>query len=199
MFRRTKQAVKAIIIIILILTCQAGYSQYADSLNIAPNPFDTSTYIYYGLANNDTVSLDIYNMAGKTVKSFMHDSLINSGYYSIYFPSDALVNGIYLVSLKLGTHKIINKKIIKNKMSSVIENVSLNDHLLYPNPTNDLLTISINGIKNIVITDLGGKTCKTIKTRENKISLADLKSGGYIISIFSFDNKLLSTRKVVKL
>lgn len=189
---------KILTIIILFLTFQTGYSQNADSLSISPNPFDTSTYIYYGLANNDTISLDIYNNVGDTVMTFMHDSLINAGYYSIYFPADTLAYGIYIVSMKLGTHKIINKEVVRNNMSSVTENVSLNGLLLYPNPTSNLLTISINGIKNIIVTDLSGKTYKSIKTRENKISLADLNAGTYIISVFSFDNKLLATEKVIK-
>ena len=190
---------KTFTIIFLLLTCHAGYTQNVDSLNIAPNPFDASTYIYYGLANNDTVTLYLYNFLGQTVKTFIYDSLINSGYYSIYFSADSLVNGVYFVSLNLGTHKTISKKVIKNNMNSVIENEPFVDYGLYPNPTSNLLTISINGIKNIVITDLGGKTCKTIKTHENKISLADLKPGSYIINVFSFDNELLSTEKVVKL
>ncbi len=129
----------------------------------------------------------------------MHDSLINSGYYSIYFPSDSLTNGIYIVSLNLGTHKTITKKVIKNSVSSTDENLFLNDPVIYPNPTNSLLTISLGGVKNIVITDMLGKPCKTIRTRENNISLADQKPGSYIIKVFSVDNKLLLTEKVVKL
>jgi hypothetical protein len=190
---------KTFTIVIFLLTCQAGYTQNSDSLNIAPDPFNTSTYIYYGLANNDTVSLDMYNYVGQPVKTFMHDSLMNPGFYTIWFPADSLVDGVYFVILKLGTHKTIGKKAIKYHLSSVAENVSLIDNVLYPNPTNNLLTISITGIKNIVITDLGGKTCKTINTRENIISLADLKPGSYIINVFSPGNNLLSTGKVVKL
>ena len=130
---------KTFIIIILILTCQAGYSQNADSLNIAPNPFNTSTYIYYGLANNDTVSLYLYKMNGQTVKTFMHDSLINSGYYSIYFPADSLADGVYFVMLELGTHKIIGKKAIKYNTSSVVENESLKYSTLFIRSTNSSL------------------------------------------------------------
>lgn len=190
---------KTLTIIVLLLTYHIGHTQNVDSLNIAPNPFDTSTYIYYGLTNNDTVSLYLYNYLGQTVKTFLHDSIHISGNYSIYFPCDSLVNGVYFVRLNLGTHKSITKKVIKNSMSSVVENASLTEYVIYPNPTSNLLTISINGIKKIVITDSGGKTCKTIRTSETKISIADLKPGNYIINVFSFDNKLLFTEKVVKL
>ena len=188
---------KTLTVTILLLISHSGYNQNVDSLNIAPNPFDTATCIYYGLADNDTVSLYLYNLYGQTVKTFMHDSLMDSGYYSICFRADSLVNGIYFVGLNLGSHKTINKKAIKNSMSSVVENVSLAGTVLYPNPTSDLLTISIDGIKTIVITDLGGKTCKTITTCGNRISLSGLKPGSYIINVFSVDNKLLLTGKVV--
>jgi hypothetical protein len=138
-------------------------------------------------------------MLGQTVKTFIHDSLLNSGYYSIYFPSDSLTNGIYFVSLNLGIHKTITKKVIKNSVSSIGENLALNELVIYPNPTNNLLTISLGGVKNVVITDMLGKPCKTIRTRENSISLADLKPGSYVIKVFSADNTLLLTEKVVKL
>jgi hypothetical protein len=190
---------KTFIIIILTLISKLTYSQNIDSLNITPNPFETATSIYFGLANNDTVTINIYNNVGDTVKTFMQDSLINAGYYSIPYSADSLANGTYIVSLKLGTHKTINKLIVKNNATTVIENLSRNDHWkIYPNPTSNLLTISISGIKNILITDLNGKTCKTIKTRENNISLADLKSGSYIIRVFSTDNKLLSVERIIK-
>jgi hypothetical protein len=190
---------KTLLITILLLISYAGYNQNVDSLNIAPNPFDTATCIYYGLAHNDTVSLYLYSMSGQTVKTFMRDSLINSGFYSICFRSDSMVNGIYFVGLNLGSHKTINKKVIKNSMSSVVENASFNGYEFYPNPTSNLLTISIDGMKTIVITDLGGKTFKTIKTRENQISLEGLTPGSYIVNVFSVGNKLLLTGKVVKL
>jgi hypothetical protein len=190
---------KKIVCIILLLTCHAGYTQNVDSLTIAPNPFTTSTYIYYGLAGNDTVSLYVSNMFGQTVKTFMHDSLINSGNYSIFFPADSLPDGVYLVRLDLGIHKTIVKKAIKYYLSSVVENLPSTGNVLYPNPTSNLLTISINGYKTIVITDLAGKWCKTLKTSEKTISLNDLKPGSYIITVFSVDNILLSTEKVVKI
>ena len=190
---------KSITIVIMLMTCHTACTQTADSLNIAPNPFDTSTYIFYGLANSDTVSLNLYNFVGQNVKTFIHDSVMNPGYYSIYFPADSLKDGVYFVSLNLGTHKPIVKKIIKYHMSSVAEKGPSNEYILYPNPTSSLLTIPIDGGKNIVITDLAGKICKTIQTRDNKISLPDLKSGSYIIHVFSLDNKLLLTEKIVKL
>ncbi len=186
-------------IAIFISSFTNSYSQNLDSLKITPNPFVTETDIYYGLANNEIVSLTIYNRWGEVVKAIIKDSLISAGNYSVHFYPDSLIDGIYIVALKLGTRKMLSRQIIKNSTTSVIENLHLNNSLkLYPNPTNDELTVPINGIKNIVITDLNGKVCKTIKTTENIISIADLKSGSYLISVFSDENLLLLTEKVIK-
>jgi hypothetical protein len=67
-----------------------------------------------------------------------------------------------------------------------IENFAKNDKItFYPNPVNDNLNISSHtAIKSITISDVVGKTVRTIKNAENiqSINLSDLKQGVYILS-----------------
>lgn len=191
---------KKIATIIFILAARVGFSQSIDSLRVSPNPFNVDTYIYYELSNNDTVSINIYSMLGQTVKTVMKDSLINSGYYSFHFYSDSLVDGIYFVSLKLGNHKTINKKMLKNSAISILESKLFKTNVKpYPNPTCNSITISIDKMKKVVITDVNGKICKEIATDDAVISLAGLKAATYFINVFSADNKLLMVEKIIKL
>lgn len=67
----------------------------------------------------------------------------------------------------------------------------------FPNPTNDLLTIPIDGEKNIVVTNLQGQIQKTIKTDSQLISLLDLPVGIYIVAVFNEDNEQLILRQLV--
>lgn len=69
--------------------------------------------------------------------------------------------------------------------------------LIYPNPTTDLLTVSIDGQKTILITNISGQTCKSFKTYDKTVSLSDLPTGDYIVSVFNADNKLLTTKQIV--
>jgi hypothetical protein len=196
---KTQICIKFVAIVIFVLMFINSYSQNFDSLRIAPNPFITETEIYYGLANNEIVSLTIYNRWGEVVKAIIKDSLISAGYYSVRFHPDSLVDGIYIVALNLGSNKTLSRQMFKNITISIVENFQLNKSLKpYPNPTNNLLTIPINGIKNIVFTDLNGKICKTIKTTDNTISIADLKSGNYLINIFLDENILMLKKKIIK-
>ncbi len=69
--------------------------------------------------------------------------------------------------------------------------------LIYPNPTTDLLTVSIDGEKTILITNTNGQTCKSFKTYDKTVSLSGLPTGDYIVSVFNADNKLLTTKHLV--
>jgi len=48
-----------------------------------PNPFSNGTTIHYSLEHFDTVSIEIYSMEGKRVKTLMSNKPHASGVYSI--------------------------------------------------------------------------------------------------------------------
>jgi hypothetical protein len=68
---------------------------------------------------------------------------------------------------------------------------------MFPNPTIGLLTIPIDGEKNITVMNLQGQTIKTIKTETKTISLEDLPTGNYLVSVCNNANKLLTTRQII--
>lgn len=68
---------------------------------------------------------------------------------------------------------------------------------IYPNPTTNLLTVSVDGLKTILITNTIGQNCKSFKTYDKTVSLSDLPTGDYIVSVFNADNKLLTTKHLV--
>ena len=76
-------------------------------------------------------------------------------------------------------------------------NERLNDINLYPNPTNDLLTIPIDGQKTILITNMQGQIIKSIKTSQRTISINNLPTGHYFVSVFNNDNILLITKQII--
>ncbi len=69
----------------------------------------------------------------------------------------------------------------------------------YPNPTYDILNIDFEGPKTITVTKMMGAECLRQKTNNTSISLLNLDSGIYIVSVYSQDNKLLTKQKVVKI
>ena len=60
------------------------------------------------------------------------------------------------------------------------------------------LMISEEGNKHITITDINGRIVKSFSTEEREISLLDLASGQYFITILTDKNELILTQKIVK-
>lgn len=83
------------------------------------------------------------------------------------------------------TYYVDDASVVDNTVLG-IEDFAKNDKIsFYPNPVNDNLNISSDAtIKSIIISDLVGKTVRTIKSAENiqSINLSDLQQGMYILS-----------------
>ena len=67
---------------------------------------------------------------------------------------------------------------------------------IYPNPFTDVVQIKGIEAKRIEITDINGKTKKVMVQDPNYVDLSHLKSGMYVISVFTDKNKW--TQKIVK-
>ncbi len=59
-----------------------------------PNPFNPSTKISYSIPTEGKVSLSIFDMTGKEVKSLVN-SVQTAGYYSVSFDGSNLASGVY--------------------------------------------------------------------------------------------------------
>lgn len=84
---------------------------YSFSLNQNyPNPFNPSTNISYSIPHSGFVSLKIYDVLGKEIKTLVNTNQ-PSGYYEIEFNSDNLASGIYFYKLQAG-ESLDTKKMI---------------------------------------------------------------------------------------
>ena len=132
-----------LLIVLLSFFSKLMFSSNGDTLMVNPNPFDSVTVIHFEIANNDTVSLDIYNAWGQTIKTYYNSTVLSSGSYTINFNGDTLPNGIYFVRLKVNSTKTFNVKLIKVTNAVGLKENSLPENILiYPNPTSSILNIS---------------------------------------------------------
>lgn len=192
-----KKAKQLLLSALLTLLAGTGFSQTTDSLSVFPNPFAVSTTIHFDLVQSDTITLRVYNNFGLTIHSYYESAILESGSYDINLNGDSLGNGIYFVLLNIGSNRKITRKAIKVGTTSRLEVIKTSpEDFIYPNPTTGWITIPQIGYKTIELTDLNGKMVKSITTDQYEISLANLPTGQYVLSILT--NKR-ATRTVHKL
>ncbi len=75
-----------------------------------PNPFNPSTKIEFRLPGSELVSLKVYDILGREVRSLLNETL-PAGNYTIDFNASALSSGIYFYTFKAGSF-ISTKKMI---------------------------------------------------------------------------------------
>ena len=73
-----------------------------------PNPFNASTTIFYEIQNAGQVSLNIYDVTGRLVKTLV-DGHVTAGEYKVSFDGSSLASGTYFVSLKAGDYQVSKK------------------------------------------------------------------------------------------
>lgn len=91
-----------------------------------------------------------------------------------------------------------------NSKTVFIESSSISDHLgsninLYPNPTNDILNITLDGIAtdNIIIYDILGLPVDFRIVNDNQIDVSELGTGQYILTLTT--NRYTSSKVFIKI
>ncbi len=79
-----------------------------------PNPFNPSTKIEYELQTSDFVSIKIYDLLGKEIKSYVNKKQ-TAGKYQIDFDGSGLSGGVYFYSLYLNINLTDTKKMLMVK------------------------------------------------------------------------------------
>jgi endoglucanase len=79
--------------------------------NNYPNPFNLKTKITYNLPENSKVKMEVYNIAGRRVKTLINDDK-KDGSYEIIFDGSELPSGIYLCTLEAGKYRDTKKMIL---------------------------------------------------------------------------------------
>lgn len=95
-----------------ILTGLANYSVLKNTLNVYPNPFQSSFTVLYTPAKQELITLELRDLTGRVLKT--QALKVNAGQPTkLNFNADQeLAAGIYLISVGNAEH-IISKKVIK--------------------------------------------------------------------------------------
>ena len=76
-----------------------------------PNPFNPSTNIQYDIPNDNFVTIKIYNLPGKEVKSLVND-FKKAGRYIVSFNGSDLASGVYYYKISAGKFEQVKKMIL---------------------------------------------------------------------------------------
>ena len=76
-----------------------------------PNPFNPTTVIVYKLPAYTSVSLKVYDMLGREVKSLVNESQ-SAGSHSVTFNASGLASGIYFYRLQAGSYAATKKLLL---------------------------------------------------------------------------------------
>lgn len=178
---------------LLVISCSKVYSQI-DSLSIYPNPFTTTSKIYFYLSQSDTTSLIVYNAWGDTVEAPFNDTLLSVGSYTFIFGNDSLKNGKYFIRLTSGSTIRMQVLVKISPTSSIIDKPSSsNQVLIFPNPANGNVSIRINntlqrGFRLNISDNLGRQVfTETYFSSNIEIDLSRFVNGIYTISIPSLN------------
>ena len=76
-----------------------------------PNPFNGSTSIFYSIPKNSDISLKIYDLLGREVRT-LASGYQNAGDYIVMFNSGDLSSGVYYYVLKTDNNRSVRKMVI---------------------------------------------------------------------------------------
>ncbi|HKB87379.1 MAG TPA: T9SS type A sorting domain-containing protein [Ignavibacteriaceae bacterium] len=76
-----------------------------------PNPFNPTTMISYSIPNDGNVSLKIYDVLGKEIKTLVN-GYQQAGIHSINFAASGLSSGIYFYKMEAGSFSTIKKMLL---------------------------------------------------------------------------------------
>jgi 5-hydroxyisourate hydrolase-like protein (transthyretin family) len=65
-----------------------------------PNPFNPETVIYYQIPESGEVSLKVYDMLGRELKTLVNQTQ-NQGRYEVKFNARDLASGVYIYRLQV--------------------------------------------------------------------------------------------------
>ena len=98
------------------------YFNLSDEVNISapvnfelkqnyPNPFNPSTNLEFGISNLGFITLKVYDISGKEVKTLVNE-IKEAGYYTVKFDGSSLSSGIYFYKMQAGGKEISGKMLL---------------------------------------------------------------------------------------
>ena len=83
----------------------------SSELKISKNPFIRSTVVSYSIPVKEDVSLEVYDLSGRTVKTLVNEEK-EAGSYNISLNAKGFPTGIYFMKFTAGVHKETQKLIL---------------------------------------------------------------------------------------
>lgn len=80
-----------------------------------PNPFNGETTISYSIPQSTFVTIKIYDVLGKEIKTLFQEN-INSGYHTLVYNSENITSGVYIFQLQTENFSEIKKMIFSEIM-----------------------------------------------------------------------------------
>ena len=77
-----------------------------------PNPFNPSTTIKFSLPRSGEVTLKIYDITGREIKTLFNHDILNAGTFKYTYNASNLASGVYFYSLVVDDDLIDTKKMI---------------------------------------------------------------------------------------
>jgi endonuclease/exonuclease/phosphatase family metal-dependent hydrolase len=77
-----------------------------------PNPFNPSTTIRFSLNSNETVSLRVFDITGRTVATLLQNDQRSAGNHEVRFDGSSLASGIYIYTLTTGSGLRLTQKMM---------------------------------------------------------------------------------------
>lgn len=92
---------------------QVGNPQSFQMMQNFPNPFNTKTIISFNISETSFVTLKIFDVTGREIKTLINET-IRPGYYKSEFDGSELASGIYLCNINSGNYaKTIKMFLVK--------------------------------------------------------------------------------------
>jgi len=85
-------------------SCVNGIAPISNKVTLEkayPNPASTTCNIIYSIPSNGTVSIDLYDISGRKIKSLLGDTKQTTGRYKLPVDVSNLSNGIYVYTIKV--------------------------------------------------------------------------------------------------
>ena len=76
-----------------------------------PNPFNPTTKLEFGISNLGFVTLKVYDILGKEVKTLVNE-IKPAGTYSVLFDGSNLASGVYFYRIEAGEFRDIRRMVL---------------------------------------------------------------------------------------
>jgi uncharacterized repeat protein (TIGR01451 family) len=80
------------------------------NLRLFPNPFSTTTMIFFGVEKQRRIKLMVYDLSGRVI-TILLDKVVAAGLHNIHWQPKNLTAGVYILQLKTGTLIMGNRMI----------------------------------------------------------------------------------------